>query len=66
MATRSGSGARKKPAADIEEAYGSMASCILANLAVKSGRKFTGDAQKQQIVNDPKAKHCGHGLTASR
>ena len=29
--------------------------CILANLAMKTGRKFTWDAQKQQVVNDPEA-----------
>ena len=43
---------RRKPVADIEEGYISTASCILANLAMKAGRKFTWDAQKQQIVND--------------
>jgi hypothetical protein len=46
---------RKKPVADIEEGYISTASCILANLAMKTGRKFTWDAEKQQVVNDPEA-----------
>ena len=46
---------RGKPVADIEEGYISTASCIMANLAMKTGREFTWDAQKQQIVNDPEA-----------
>ena len=46
---------RSKPVADIEEGFISTSSCILANLAMKTGRKFTWDAQKQQIVNDPEA-----------
>jgi predicted dehydrogenase len=46
---------RSKPVADIEEGFISTSSCILANLAMKTGRKFTWDAQKQQVVNDPEA-----------
>ena len=47
--------ARSKPVADIEQGYISTASCIMANLAMKTGRKFTWDAKTQQIVNDPEA-----------
>ena len=46
---------RSKPVADIEEGFISTSSCILANLAMKTGRKFTWDAQKQQVVNDSEA-----------
>ena len=43
---------RSKPVADIEEGHISTASCILANLAMKAGRSFTWDAQKQMVVGD--------------
>ncbi|HXJ41743.1 MAG TPA: hypothetical protein VNH18_20875, partial [Bryobacteraceae bacterium] len=46
---------RSKPVADIEEGYISTASCILANLSLKTGRKFTWDAAKQQVVGDAEA-----------
>jgi len=46
---------RSNPVADIEQGYISTASCILANLALKTGRKFTWDAAKQQVVGDPEA-----------
>jgi predicted dehydrogenase len=46
---------RSKPVADIEEGYISTASCILANLAMKTGRTLKWDAAKQQVVNDPEA-----------
>jgi len=38
------------PVADIEEGYISTASCILANLAMKTGRTLLWDAGKQQVV----------------
>jgi predicted dehydrogenase len=47
--------ARSKPVADIEQGHISTASCILANLAMKTGRKFTWDAARQQVINDPEA-----------
>jgi predicted dehydrogenase len=47
--------ARGKPVADIEEGCISTASCILANLAMKTGRTLAWDAAKQQIVNDSEA-----------
>jgi predicted dehydrogenase len=46
---------RGKPIADIEQGYMSTTSCILANLAMKTGRTFAWDPVKQQIVNDPEA-----------
>jgi hypothetical protein len=46
---------RTKPVADIEQGYISTASCILANDALKAGRKFTWDPKAQQVVNDPEA-----------
>ncbi len=46
---------REKPVADIEQGYISTASCILANLALKTGRTLKWDAEKGQIANDPDA-----------
>jgi predicted dehydrogenase len=46
---------RGKPVADIEQGYISTTSCILANLAMKTGRTLEWDAVKQQIANDPEA-----------
>jgi predicted dehydrogenase len=46
---------RSKPVADIEEGYISTASCILANLAMKTGRTLTWDSARQQIVGDAEA-----------
>ncbi len=46
---------RGKPVADIEEGYISTASCILANLALKTGRTFQWDALKQRVVGDDEA-----------
>jgi predicted dehydrogenase len=46
---------RGKPIADIEQGYISSASCIMANLAVKTGRTLAWDAQKQRIANDAEA-----------
>lgn len=47
--------ARSKPVADIEEGYISTASCILANLAMKTGRTFEWDAKMQRVKNDGEA-----------
>jgi hypothetical protein len=41
--------------ADIEQAYISTASCILANLSMKLGRSLAWDHERQQIVNDDEA-----------
>jgi predicted dehydrogenase len=46
---------RGKPVADIEEGYISTASCILANLALRTGRTFQWDAAKQRVVGDDEA-----------
>ena len=46
---------RSKPVADIEQGYISTASCILANLAMKTGRTLTWDAEKQRIAGDEEA-----------
>ncbi len=46
---------RGKPVADIEQGYISTASCILANLAMKTGRTLTWDADKQRIAGDEDA-----------
>ncbi len=46
---------RGKPVADIEEGYKSTTACILANLALKTGRTLTWDAEKGEIANDPEA-----------
>lgn len=46
---------RGKPVADIEQGYISTTSCILANLALKTGRTLAWDPAKQRIANDPQA-----------
>ncbi len=46
---------RSKPVADIEQGYISTTSCILANLAMQTGRTLTWDAEKQRIAGDDEA-----------
>ncbi len=46
---------RTKPVADIEQGHISTASCILANLSLKTGRTLRWDAAKQTIGNDAEA-----------
>jgi hypothetical protein len=46
---------RGKPVSDIEQGYISTSSCILANLAMKTGRTPTWDAEKQRIASDEEA-----------
>jgi len=46
---------RSKPVADIEQGYISTTSCILANLALETGRTLTWDAEKQRIAGDDEA-----------
>src|SRR5229473_842466 len=41
---------RSKPVADIEQGYISTTSCILANMALQTGRTLTWDAEKQRIA----------------
>ncbi|MCC6697157.1 MAG: Gfo/Idh/MocA family oxidoreductase [Candidatus Hydrogenedentes bacterium] len=44
-----------RPCADIEEGHISSASCILANLAMKTGRTLEYDPVKRELVDDPEA-----------
>lgn len=44
-----------RPVADIEEGHISTASCILANLSMKTGRPLVYDPQKRIVENDPEA-----------
>jgi predicted dehydrogenase len=46
---------RAKPVADIEQGHISSACCLLANLSMKLGRKFTWDPATHTIVGDPEA-----------
>ena len=45
----------KRPVADIEQGHISTASCILANLSMKTGRPLVYDPQKIEVVNDAEA-----------
>jgi len=47
--------ARSKPVADIEQGYISTASCILANLAMQTGRTLEWDAKAGRVKNDAEA-----------
>lgn len=44
-----------RPVADIEVGHISTASCIMANLSMKTGRPIIYDPQNRQIVNDQEA-----------
>jgi predicted dehydrogenase len=46
---------RSRPIADIEEGHISTASCILANLAMKTGRPLTYDPKKRIVTGDDEA-----------
>jgi len=46
---------RGKPVADIEQGYISTASCILANLAMQTGRTLHWDARAQRVMHDDEA-----------
>ncbi len=46
---------RSRPVADIEKGHISTASCILANLAMKTGRPLTYDPVKREVVGDAEA-----------
>ena len=45
----------ERPVADIEQGHISTASCILANLSMKTGRPLVYDPQKREIVGDAEA-----------
>lgn len=44
-----------RPIADIEQGHISTASCLLANLSMKTGRPLVYDPKKRVVVNDPEA-----------
>lgn len=44
-----------RPVADIEEGHISTASCILANMAMKTGRPMVYDPVKREVVGDKEA-----------
>jgi predicted dehydrogenase len=44
-----------RPVADIEEGHISTASCILANISMKTGRPVVYDPKKRQVVGDAEA-----------
>lgn len=46
---------KSKPVADIEEGHISTASCILANLSMKTGRPLVYDPKLRQVVGDAEA-----------
>jgi predicted dehydrogenase len=46
---------RGQPVSDIEQGYISTSSCILANLAMKTGRTLNWDAEKRRIAGDDEA-----------
>lgn len=46
---------KTKPVADIEEGHISTASCILANMAMKTGRPMTYDPKTRTVVGDTEA-----------
>jgi len=46
---------RGRPVADIEEGYISTATCILANLAMRTGRTFRWDPVQQKVDGDEEA-----------
>ena len=46
---------RKRPASDVEIGHNSMVACHLANIAFRTGRRVTWDAEREQIVADADA-----------
>ncbi|MBC7893040.1 MAG: gfo/Idh/MocA family oxidoreductase, partial [Sphingobacteriaceae bacterium] len=46
---------KSRPVADIEEGHISTASCILANLSMKTGRPLVYDPVKREVVGDREA-----------
>ncbi|WP_018618665.1 Gfo/Idh/MocA family protein [Spirosoma luteum] len=46
---------QSRPVADIEEGHISTASCILANMSMKTGRPLVYDPQKREVVGDKEA-----------
>jgi hypothetical protein len=46
---------RSRPVADVEAGHISTASCILANLAMQTGRALTYDPARKLVTGDPAA-----------
>jgi hypothetical protein len=46
---------RSRPVADIEEGYISTASCILANLSMRTGRTMAWDPENGRVIGDAEA-----------
>ena len=46
---------RGRPVSDVEQGYITAASCILANMSCKLGRKLVWDPEKGQVVGDEEA-----------
>jgi hypothetical protein len=46
---------RERPTSDIEQGAISSASCILANVAMQTGRTLAWDAEKGRVINDDEA-----------
>jgi predicted dehydrogenase len=46
---------RKDPVADMESGHRVATTCHLANISLRTGRKVTWDAEREDIVNDPEA-----------
>jgi hypothetical protein len=49
---------RQRPISDIEIGHRSTSTCLLGNVAYRSGRRIAWDVEKQEIVEGgPEAKH---------
>ena len=46
---------RGRPVSDIEEGHISTTACILANLAMQTGRTLVWDPERGRVVNDEEA-----------
>jgi hypothetical protein len=46
---------RKLPMSDIEIGHRSTSTCLLGNIAYRTGHKITWDAARERVSNDPKA-----------
>ena len=46
---------RQKPNSDMETTHRSVSACLLANIALRTGRKLHWDAQREQCLGDAEA-----------
>jgi len=46
---------RGQPVSDLESGHQVATTCHLANISLRSGNKLNWDAEKEEIVGDPKA-----------